>query len=51
MTFKYKINIFIKENACEMVVCEMAAIMSRSQCVKEQMANHRMKMAGEVKSP
>ena len=27
-------NIFIQENACENVVCEMAAILSRPQCVK-----------------
>ena len=28
-------NIFIQENALENVVCEMASILSRPQCVKE----------------
>ena len=31
-------NIFIEENAFESVFCEMAAMLFRSQCVKELMA-------------
>ena len=32
--FKRYLNIFIQENAFECVVCEMAAILFRPQCVK-----------------
>ena len=34
MTFNRNFNIFIQENVLESVVCEMAAILSRPQCVK-----------------
>ena len=32
--FNQNFNIFIQENAFESVVCEMAAMLSRPQCVK-----------------
>ena len=46
-------NIFILENAIESVVCEMAAILPRPQCVKwEQLPitlpNNSMRMAGKL---
>ena len=34
--FNWNSNIFIHENAIESVVCEMAAILSRPQCVNNQ---------------
>ena len=34
-TFNRNSNIFIQENALENVVCEMASILSRPQCVKD----------------
>ena len=34
MTFKRNLNIFIYENAFEIVVCGMAAILSRPQYLK-----------------
>ena len=34
MKFSRKSNIFIQENPLENVVCEMASILSRPQCVK-----------------
>ena len=34
--FNRNSNIFIQENALENVVCEMASILSRPQCVKER---------------
>ena len=33
-SFNKNFNIFIQENALESVVCEMAAILTRPQCVK-----------------
>ena len=34
MVFKWKFEVFIRENTSESVVCEMAAILSWSQCDK-----------------
>ena len=36
--FIWNSNIFIQENAFESVVCEMAAILSRPQCVKTSLS-------------
>ena len=38
--FNWNSNIFIEENAFETVVWKMAAILSRSQCVKRFMRQH-----------
>ena len=35
--FNLKLHTFIEENAFQNVVCEMAAILSRPQCVKNNM--------------
>ena len=43
-------NIFIQENAFESVVCEMAAISSRPQCVNQQPENlNKLNIATEDK--
>ena len=42
-------NIFIQENAFESVVCEMAAILSRPQCVNAFITQITCKLAGIMK--
>ena len=50
--FQWKFNqnttIFIEENACENVVCEMPSILSRPQCVKKvrQSSDHHLFIIG-----
>ena len=41
--FKRNSYIFIHENASDHVVCEMAVILSRPQCVKLDMASHAIR--------
>ena len=38
--------IFIKENECENIVCEMAAILSRPQCVNPSLGKQPLKFNG-----
>ena len=40
MKFNQNSNIFIQENVFESVVCEMASILSRPQCVKGIIISH-----------